>query len=587
MARTRGASFNSRGESSRGESSQGESSSQGEARRRPTVSARRSRAAPIQHDPIAEERAVEEQTYEAYETHGEEHADVHDIQEDVAGFPGGPHDHSLLTHYVQHVAYAISQGRDRGDTLKLISHGKKVNKLGPCHEGIQDIVLNSSLMPLTGICYDYVDKGLLLGFIERWHFETSSFHLPIGEMSITLDDVSTLLHLPVMGQMCDLEELEFEEARTALVQLLGVDGGTAGAEMEDARGPKVRLSWLREIYVQRCESQHWDYAARAYLLHLVGCTIFANKSASSIRVSYLLLFRDVHACGRYAWGVAALAYLYEQLGDASLASTKQMAGYLTLFQSWIYEHFPGLGRRRLVTSYDDTTPRAMRWQSPRQSSTLAEIRSQLDALTYSGVVWHPYEGHRGIRPFFGICMYSGWIRIGDTLWRHLPERVLRQFGFQQDIPRSPTTVPDADVVAIDHMWLHFRAHVVSNVRHAASPSDCVDGYIQWFRRVSHPYIIVTADDARPALAPRQRPDVPREARPHRRSSPPSPSGALPRFRRMARMLQSLISCRHVTEGTVAHQVSVDLLQIANEGIDEYSTPRREQRHVRGRRSTSN
>ncbi|XP_017407713.2 protein MAIN-LIKE 1-like [Vigna angularis] len=249
MARTRGASFNSR----------------------------------------VEERAVEEQTYEAYETHGEEnafeapnddddeeeHADVHNIQEDVGGFPGGPHDHSMLTHYVQHVAYAISKGRDRGNTLKLISHGKKVNKLGPCHEEIQDIVLNSSLMPLTGICYDYVDKGLLLGFIERWHFETSSFHLPIGEMSITLDDVSTLLHLPVMGQMCDLEELEFEEARTALVQLLGVDGGTTGAEMEDARGPKVRLSWLREIYVQRCESQHWDYAARAYLLHLVGCTIFA------------------------------------------------------------------------------------------------------------------------------------------------------------------------------------------------------------------------------------------------------------------------------------------------------------------------
>ncbi|XP_047182407.1 protein MAIN-LIKE 1-like [Vigna umbellata] len=158
-------------------------------------------------------------------------------------------------------------------------------------------------------------------------------------MSITIDDVSTLLHLPMMGQMCDLEELEFEEARTALVQLIGVDGGTTGAEMEDARGPKVRLSWLREIYVQR-----------------------------------------------YAWGVAALAYLYDQLGDASLASTKQMAGYLTLFQSWIYEHFPGMGRRRLVTSYDDTTPRAMRWQSPRQSSTLAEIRSQLDALTYSGVV---------------------------------------------------------------------------------------------------------------------------------------------------------------------------------------------------------
>ncbi|KAG2390276.1 Protein MAIN-LIKE 1 [Vigna angularis] len=354
MVRTRGASYTSREESSRGESS-----AQGEARRRPTASARRRRAAPIHDDPIAKDRAFEEEAYQAYggdvqeeayegdvqeeafqapdhDDDEEEHADVGDIEEDIGGFPGGPRDASLLTHYVQHVAYGISQGRDRGDMLKLISHGKKVNKLGPRAEGIQHIVLNSSLMPLIEICYDYGDKGLLLGFIERWHFETSSFLLPVGVMSITLDDVSTLLHLPVMGQLCGLEELEFEEARSALVDLLGVDGGTAGAEMEDGRGPKVRLSWLREIYGQRCQSQHWDYAARAYLLHLVGCTIFANNSATSIRVSYLLLFRDVHACDRYAWGVAALAHLYEQLGDASMASTRQMAGYLTLFQVHTY-----------------------------------------------------------------------------------------------------------------------------------------------------------------------------------------------------------------------------------------------------------
>ncbi|XP_047167765.1 protein MAINTENANCE OF MERISTEMS-like [Vigna umbellata] len=510
-------------------------------------------------DPIAEERAFEEQTYEAYETHGqedafeapddddeeEEHADVRCIQEDVDRFPGGPRDGSLLTHYVQHVAYAISQGRDRGDILKLISHGKKVNKLGPCHKGIQHIVLNSNLMRLTEICYDYVDKGLLLGFIERWHFESSSFHLPIGEMSVTLDDVSTSLHQPVMGQMCDLEELDFEEAHTALVQLLGVDGGTTNAKMKDARGPKVTTLRL---------------CCHSIFVALVGYMIFANKSVSFICVSYLLLFRDVHACGRYAWGVAALAHL-------------------TLFQSWIYEHFPGMGRRRLVTSYDDTTPRAMRCQSPSQSSTLAEIRSQLDALTYSGVVWHPYEGHQGIWPFFGICMFSGWIRIGEILCRHLPERVLRQFGFQQDIPRSPTAVPNADIMTIDHVWLHFRAQVVSNVRHAASPSDSVNGYIQWFRRVSYPYIIVVTNDARPALVPRQRPNVPIVDRLHLHH--------LARFRPMTRMLQFLISCRHVTEGTVSHQVSVDLLQIANEGINEYSSTRRGQRHVRGRRSTSN
>ncbi|WVY98380.1 hypothetical protein V8G54_030531 [Vigna mungo] len=400
---------------------------------------KRRRATPIQDDPIeqAYEGHVHEEALEAPKD-DEEEDEYAEIQEVVGGFPGGPRDASLLTHYVQHVAYAISQGRDQRDLLKLISHGIKVNKLGPCAEGIQHIVLNSSLMPLTQICYDYIDKGF-------------SFHLSVGEMTITLDDETTLLHVL---------ELEFEEARTTLVDLLDIDGGTVGAEMEDARGTK-----------------DWDCAARAYLLHLVGCTIFANKSASFIRVFYLLLFRDIHACGRYAWGVAALSHLYEQLGVVSLASTKQMAGYLTLFQSWIYEHFPSMGRRRLVSSYDGTTPRATRWQSPRQMEL--------------------YDIH--MRDIGAFVHYS-------------ESRVMRQFRFYQEIPRPPTVVADADVVVVDFAWFHFTDHVIRNVRQTSYPSECVDGYIQWFRRVSHPCIIAAPTDARPTLAPTQQPDVPQEAR---------------------------------------------------------------------------
>ncbi|KOM45677.1 hypothetical protein LR48_Vigan06g098300 [Vigna angularis] len=110
-------------------------------RRRPTASARRRRGA------AESDVHVEDHEYE------EEHEDVAE-----GGFPGGPLDASVLTHYIYNVAYAIWQGQER-EEIKLISHGKKLNRLGSCHEGIRDIVNGFGQMSLVGILYDYVDKG--------------------------------------------------------------------------------------------------------------------------------------------------------------------------------------------------------------------------------------------------------------------------------------------------------------------------------------------------------------------------------------------------------------------------------------------
>jgi len=51
---------------------------------------------------------------------------------------------------------------------------------------------------------------------------------------------------------------------------------------------------------------------------MLWCTIFANKSTNWISVSYLTMFRDLDMCGQWAWGAAALTFMYEQLGDACL-----------------------------------------------------------------------------------------------------------------------------------------------------------------------------------------------------------------------------------------------------------------------------
>jgi len=67
--------------------------------------------------------------------------------------------------------------------------------------------------------------------------------------------------------------------------------------------------------------------------------IFANKSTTYVRTHYLKLFRDLPTCRRYAWGVDALVYLYEQLGDANFANTKQLAGYIPLLHVPFYITF--------------------------------------------------------------------------------------------------------------------------------------------------------------------------------------------------------------------------------------------------------
>jgi len=44
-----------------------------------------------------------------------------------------------------------------------------------------------------------INASLITGLVERWRPETHTFHLPFGEMTVTLQDVSALWGLPIQG----------------------------------------------------------------------------------------------------------------------------------------------------------------------------------------------------------------------------------------------------------------------------------------------------------------------------------------------------------------------------------------------------
>ncbi|RWR85070.1 serine/threonine-protein phosphatase 7 long form isoform X1 [Cinnamomum micranthum f. kanehirae] len=82
------------------------------------------------------------------------------------------------------------------------------------------------------------------------------------------------------------------------------------------------------------------HAARAYLLYILGYTLFIDKTGTRVPVIYLRLLMNFDEARTYAWGAVTLAYLYRQLGFATQIGIRQIAGYLTLLEAWIYEHFP-------------------------------------------------------------------------------------------------------------------------------------------------------------------------------------------------------------------------------------------------------
>ncbi|CAL5192578.1 unnamed protein product [Lathyrus oleraceus] len=118
------------------------------------------------------------------------------------GFLGGPIDRSVMIEYVDHVAYRLWQGDDRLPQ-KVTSHGSKLKGFLKTlmHEEVIRILRDFELLDFSRCSLTKLDAPVLTTFVKRWHKETSSFHLSFMEMTITLDDISLLFHLPFVSRL--------------------------------------------------------------------------------------------------------------------------------------------------------------------------------------------------------------------------------------------------------------------------------------------------------------------------------------------------------------------------------------------------
>lgn len=352
----------------------------------------------------------------------------------------GPIDGSVLYDQDKHVSSAVWDGQERG-ALRCHEHTSKLDQW-------RLTVKQTELVEKAGFGYlrlipaISLDNPLISALVERWRRETNTFHMNVGEMTVTLEDVALLLGLAIDGD--PVIGITHTSCNAVCENFLG-----RAPEAGYASGGMVKLSWLKEFFSDCPEDAPFEDIerhTRAYLLYLVGSTIFSTTTGNKVPVMYLPLFGDFAQCGKYAWGAAALAFLYRALGNASLASQSTISGCLTLLQCWSYYHL-NIGRPKLKHDpAHDCFPYVLRWKGkqigPTANRDVIFYRKALDALKPCDVEWRPYIHMdsrvipEDIKSSLSLGRSKTMLICFDKAERHLPDRCLRQCGKPQHIPEE-------------------------------------------------------------------------------------------------------------------------------------------------------
>ncbi|XP_056689114.1 protein MAIN-LIKE 1-like [Spinacia oleracea] len=358
--------------------------------------------------------------------------------------PGGPTDDSVIPSFGGHVARQIWDGVERRiEVLKCQNRSHACSTLRSWLDEFSDDLRRrvdaTGLSHLPFCMFPHIDMPLISAFVERWQPDTSTFHMPFGEMTIMLHDVWHILRIPVEGRFISAESSS-EHLKCDMVELLGVSFDELKSPHWVGGGVAIETIIVRCHMVDRTP----DTSLVGWMFLMLGTSLFVDKSGSRIRPSSILELKDggVDSVTQYSWGAATLAFLYRQLGVASRGGSQGISGCLTLLQAWIYEYFPTFRPHTSRLTCEPGTARACMWsirQERRSLVRLQSFRTSIDQLMSAEVTWLPYGPDPALTvPRTTLC---GWLRYRDIIEPYMPDRVLRQLGYMQVIP-SPILRPE-------------------------------------------------------------------------------------------------------------------------------------------------
>lgn len=277
-------------------------------------------------------------------------------------------------------------------------------------------------------CDQKFDAVTVTAFAERFYPETDTFHLPFGEMAITPDDCFRITALPITGTsvrdgynpsmsyevleklverclgwsdrkaQCELrpankdpkegdEYNEFEEDRTYKMKLKKIKLKTL---FDEFSGTKDLVTKGKLVMTEEKIKHH----VIAYLLYQLGTIFFHDTSGHVVNTHYLHLLDPLDQVNNYSWGIAVLSFVQAELREAWRLRSLYFGGLYTVFQVWVYDHFPKLQLSHAHSPWLYGKPTAGKYeflnaQEKKKEKKVLELRETLDKLTVEDVVFHP------------------------------------------------------------------------------------------------------------------------------------------------------------------------------------------------------
>ncbi|XP_073133494.1 serine/threonine-protein phosphatase 7 long form homolog [Henckelia pumila] len=293
--------------------------------------------------------------------------------------------------------------------------------------------------------------------VERWHRETHTFHLPIGEITITLQDVAMIWGLnidgiPITGVDTAYTKNELQQRCLYWLGFMPEDDKIKGGHLSLGVIRKHCLDHM--IQDDSTDDDVAKYSRCVALLIISGC-MFSDSESSAVKLMYLPFLQDIDSVNTYSWGSREF--------------------------SWVH-----------------TVRHSVR-----------TMRHMLDRMVDGQFKWKVYEMESPELNMYlernkNLLCWSACLLINfDIVEMHRPERCLRQFGMRQGILPPATNYdnfhkltrqerPDFDWDAFQKqfvdMWTDRYNFVICGEFIISGTPDTTLEYTGWYRRISHIFV---------------------------------------------------------------------------------------------------